>query len=273
MRKILFACLALTACADDRAMPPGGDDSGDDGGGGDGGDGGGGGGGGGGDDGVSTADRQQDLDDVATSIGANLAHGELAVMIDSINMAFGRMPPGFAISDQASFLLVEGARGELAIQYEVFCRDTVDAFAPCDGFEHHAHVNLSYSGRLAGSTAMMDGVERVAAWTVRDLASPTPRVGGDGTDAFASKLSTGTYAIVVNDTLNRVLFDPTPSAPVGGSIDLQISVQRTRASASPASRTFDVDVRIDFAGGDTATITLDGVHTYRLTLSTGVVVN
>jgi len=82
----------------------------------------------------------------------------------------------------------------------------------------------------------MDGLQRNAAWIVRDLALPTPRLGGSGTDAFASHFATGDYQLHVMDTLARVLFDPSPSDPVGGSDDLTLTVQRTRQGATPADR-------------------------------------
>jgi len=118
----------------------------------------------------------------------------------------------------------------------------------------------------------MDGLQRNAAWIVRDLALPTPRLGGSGTDAFASHFATGDYQLHVMDTLARVLFDPSPSDPVGGSGDLTLTVQRTRQGATPADRSFTVLAHLVFSGGDATVITLDGMQNYGLTLSTGAVV-
>jgi len=101
---------------------------------------------------------------------------------------------------------------------------------------------------------------------------PTPRIGGTGTDSFSSHFSTGDYVLTASDTLDHVLFQPTPDVPAGGSIDLTLHVDRTRSTANPANRTFDVVVHVEFTGGDTATISLDSAQNYTLTLSTGDVV-
>jgi hypothetical protein len=115
----------------------------------------------------------------------------------------------------------------------------------------------------------MDDVDRTASWTVRDLATSTPRIDGDGSNVFSSQLATGDYTLAVQDDLERVLFAATPRHPVGGRIDLRVNVIRNRPSAAPPMRTFDVTAAISF--GAAATITLDGTHTYDLDLATGSV--
>ena len=127
------------------------------------------------------------------------------------------------------------------------------------------------SGSMTGASTSIDAIQRSAAWIVRDFGSPSVRIGGDGTNAFASHFSTGNYVLSVTDTLDRVLFAPSPSAPMGGTFDLAINVQRTREGADPADRTFDVAAKIDFTGGDNATLLLDGTESFSLTLSTGAV--
>lgn len=273
MRKILFALVALTACADNSNPPPGDDGTGGDNGGGGGGGGSGSGSGSGSDTGgVSTADRLQDYNDVAASLGSNLSVGELAAMIDSIDMAYGRVPAGFNVTEALDYQILDGTRGGLTVQYRLYCRDGLDAYTPCNGLENHAHVHPSYSGTVASANASMAGIQRTASWIVRDLTLPNARIGGAGTDAFSSSFRTGTYKFTVTDSLNHVLFAPTPIDPVGGSIDLTLTVQRDRPSSNPASRTFDVVASIAFTGGDTATIKLDTSEIYELTLSTGAVV-
>ena len=269
MRKLLFALVAMTACADSSNLPPGDDGTGGDSGGG----GSGSGSGSGSDTGdVSTADRIQDYNDVAASLGANLSVGELAAMIDSINMAYGRLPAGFTVTDGPDYQVLDGTRGGLTVRYKLYCRDELDAFAPCNGLENHAHVHPSYSGTVTSADTSTAGIQRTASWIVRDLTLPSARLGGAGTDAFATSLPTGTYTFTVTDNLNHVLFAPTPVDPLGGSVDLTLTVQRNRPSSNPASRTFDVVASIAFTGSDTATIKLDSSEIYDLALSTGAVV-
>lgn len=263
MRKLLFALVVLVGCADngnDMMMPGGGGGGGS----------GEGSGGGGGDD-VGEADIARDYDDTAAAIGANFSAGDLVSMVDSINMAYGRMPAGFTVTQGPDYLLVDGTRGGLAVEYKLYCRDDLDLYTACNGLENHAHVKPTISGELAGSVAMA-GVERSGAWIVRDLTLPTPRIGGEGNLAFTISLPTGDYALAIADNLDHVRFAPTPGAPVGGSVELTIQIDRTRAMASPAQRSFDVVANIAFDGSDNAVLSLDDVHHYDLSISTGAVV-
>lgn len=267
MRKILFVFLVLAACSDNNntssgAGPDAGLDSG--------------GGGGGGD--VSAADKAQDYNDVAASIGANLSTGDLPSMVDAINMAYGRMPAGYTVTQKTdsagtAYELLDGSRAGVTVQYKLYCRDDADLETTCNGAENHAHVKPTYTGTLTAADASLDSIQRTAAWIVRDLGMPSARLGGSGTDAFASHLSTGDYTLMITDTLKDTLFDPNaPSVPTAGTLDLTINVQRTRQGATPADRSFAVTAHIAFTGPDTATLTLDSTENYALTVSSGAVI-
>ena len=267
MRKLLFALLTVAACSSNHS---GGGGNGPDAGGGGTGD-----SGGGGD--VSAADKQQDYNDVAASIGADLSIGELPSMVDAVNMAYGRMPQGYTVTQKtdsagAQYELLDGARGGVTIEYKLYCRDNADATTACNGAENHAHVKPVYSGSITAAGASIDSIQRSAAWIVRDLGLPSARLGGTGTDNFASHLPTGDYQIMATDTLKDVLLDPTtPTTPTGGTFDLTINVQRSRSTATPADRSFAVSAHIVFTGPDAATLTLDGTQSYALTVSSGAV--
>ena len=266
MRKLLLALLTMAACSSNNTNKTGPDAGG-----------GGGGGDGGGGGGVSPADMQQDYDDVAVSLGANLSVGELPSMVDAVNMAYGRMPQGYTTTTKTdsagvSYELLDGARGGVTIEYKLYCRDAADATVPCNGAENHAHVKPVYSGSITAATASIDSIQRSAAWIVRDLGLPSARVGGTGTDNFASHVATGDYQIMAMDTLKNALFDPTtPTTPTAGTLDLTVNIQRSRSGATPADRSFGVAAHIAFTGPDAATITLDGSQNYALVVSTGAV--
>jgi len=250
MRTLLVGIFALAACSTGEAVPSADDGSG--------------GGGGGGDPQI-----QQDYDDVAAAVGVNLETGELAAMVDAVDLAYGRVPAGFTL-DPAGTLT--GSRGGLEVQYTSYCRDAADAVAPCDGAETEEHVRVQWTGSIASASGAVDGLTRDGEWIVRDVATPTPRVGGDGTTAFTATLATGTYDVSVMDAFDRVLFDAVnPAVPIGGgTMDLELTVHRTRDAVG--DRDFAMAAHIELTGRDAATINLDGVHTYDLTVSTGVVV-
>src|SRR5262245_43571020 len=124
MRKTLLALVALAACTDN-GTGTGDDDTGS--------------GSGSGSGEVSAADRQRDYDDVAVSLGAYVS-GDLTAMVDSVNMAYGRMPEGFTLTQGTDYVLLSGNRGSLDIKYKLYCRDDADLLTACNGAENHAHV-------------------------------------------------------------------------------------------------------------------------------------
>lgn len=224
---------------------------------------------------MSDADKQQDYNDVAASIAANLAAGDLPSMVDAINMAYGRMPAGYSITQKTdtagvTYSVVDGARGGMTVEYKLYCRDNLDATTVCNGLENHAHVKPVYSGSVSAATASLDSIQRSAAWIVRDIGLPSARLGGTGTDTLASHLSTGDYQLMISDTLKNALFDPNaPVSPTAGTLDLTVNIERTRMGATPADRSFAVIAHIDFTGSDAGTLTLDGTQTYALAISAG----
>ena len=257
MRTLLFALLAVTACSSNKSTMTGGDD--DTTGGVDAGDG-----------MPSAADIQQDYDDIASTVGTNLTGGDFAAMVDSVNMSYGRMPAGFILTTTPTYQLLDGNRGALTVEYKLYCRDAAANNVACDGAEFEAHSRATYSGAFSDATTSMDGVQRTAAWVVKNLTS-TPAITGSGTDAYSSHLTTGDYTVTVTDTVNKVMFATTPAGPLGGVIDFVLTVDRTRATTTPAERMYTVMVHVAFNGTDTAIITLDTTHNYTLTLSTGLV--
>jgi hypothetical protein len=257
MRKILFVVLALSACAANKSTK--GDDTGSDTGSNAGSD-------------VSDADKLQDYNDIAASIAANLSTGDLPSMVDAVNMAFGRMPAGFTITPKTDYQLLDGSRGGVTVQYKLYCRDSANASTPCNGAENEAHIKPTYAGSLTAASMSLDGIQRTAAWIVRDLGMPTVRLGGSGTDTLASHLPTGDYQLMISDSLKNAVFDPAmPVSPTGGALDLMINVDRTRQGASPQERTFSVTAHIAFIGNDMATLTLDNTQNYTLTISSGAI--
>lgn len=118
----------------------------------------------------------------------------------------------------------------------------------------------------------MEGVDRTARWIVRDFTLPNPRVGGAGSSTFWAHLATGAYVLTLSDVVDRVRFSTAPIDIISGALDLTTSVQRSRPTAMPADRSFDVKVHVEFRGADAAAITLDDTQQCNLTLSTGVVV-
>lgn len=270
MRAFLLgaALLATAACAgdqdndDDINDPSGGDD-----------DGGGGGGGGGGDDDTPPDEAARDYDGVATAIGASASVGELSAMLDMVVISEGGLPAGVEYhgADGQHFHHAAATRGGLTFQYLYHCNDDADVIVPtCDGTANHSHVSVSFTGSVAASKMTIDSVSLEGDWAVRDLQIDKPRVGGDGKASFVARIDDGvaaTFDLSYDATLDRVRFAPGLSLPASGKIDLLISAERTRGSAT---RTFAVAGSLSFAGTATATLTLDGTNQYSIDLATGI---
>jgi len=215
------------------------------------------------------AQIQQDYDDVAAVVGANVNSGELSAMVDSINLSYGRIPPDLVENPPG---ILTGTRNGLAISYKFYCRDTADLPTPCNGLEDHLHLRVDWTGTISSANAAMDGLTRTGSWIARDIITPTPRVGGHGTTSFTASLATGVYDVSIADEFGHVKFDAlAPLLPIGGgTMDLTLTVHRSRDAVG--DRDFVVTAHLDVTAPDVATISLDGVHSYDLTISSGAVV-
>lgn len=248
MRKTLLAFLMLSACSGTSDTP-------------------------GDDDGSGSGDStQQDYDGVASSIAANLSSGELPAMVDAINMAYGRTPGGYTITDKIDptglpYQLLDGVRGGITIQYKLYCRDAANLNAPCNGTESQAHVRPIYQGTVAAANASIDGVQRTTSWIVRDLQLPSAKLGGSGTSSFTSHLASGDYSIAITDTLKNTLFDPAnPTLPTAGTLDMTMTITRSRDGED---RMFDVAAHLVFSTSGMATLTLDSSKSYSIAMASG----
>ena len=255
MKSILVSLCAfgLLACASHGAMSGSGDD--DDG------------GFGSGDDTVTAADKQQDYDDVANMIGQNTQTGELAAMVDVVQIAYVQTPAGFETTGANQLL---GMHGDVQYSYSWYCRDAVDMVdIVCDGHENHVHIQVDFTGDMTTPAMTLAGFDRSAKWTVRDVSVNEPRVDGPGHVMFTSELATGSYDIDFDDTYTRVRFTTTPTVPTSGTMDLTVNVQRSKRDGSP-DRKFSTMAHLDFTTAP-ASLVLDGIATYAADMTTGAV--
>ena len=219
-------------------------------------------------------DARQDADDVAAIVGANLNVGMMPGLRASIDIRAGRGPDGFTEDVPGSLPTgagsMTGVFGGLtyAIAYE--CRGADEVVIPCNGAEDHARLVVKYLGTMATADVSTDGVNEKGVFYARRPSAPY--IGGKATTTFISTLATGVYTVSMTEASAHLAFDFTaPSLPSGGTDDIVLTVHRTRADVD--DRDFVVNAHLEVTGADAATLTLDGVDSYSLTLSTGVVIH
>jgi hypothetical protein len=200
-------------------------------------------------------------------IGSNTQTGELAAMIDVVQIAYVQVPAGFESTGTNQLL---GMHGDLQYAYSWYCRDAVDMVdIVCDGHENHVHIQVDFTGDMSTAAMTLDGFDRSAKWTVRDVSVNEPRVDGPGKVMFTSELAHGTYDVDLDDTFTRVRFTTTPTVPTSGTMDLTVNVQRSKRDGSP-DRKFTTMAHIDLTTAP-ASLVFDGAATYTLDMTTGAV--
>jgi hypothetical protein len=256
MRGFLFGTLVLAACAGNGSMAGGGGG----GGGGSGGDGGG---------GDTTADIEQDYNDVASSLGAVASVPELTAMTDSVVLSYGGMPDGLSPSGAG---VVAGARNGLTFQYKYHCHDASDAMIACGPGVDHGHTYPTISGDLSSEEVSISNLDHTSDWTIKNLQAQTPTIDRLGKLAFSASLASDSSTIdfMIDGTWSKVHFQPMPSMPSDGTITMAITAHRSRASAALPDRDFTANAVVTFASGGT-TIALDGTHQYSVDLTSGAV--
>jgi hypothetical protein len=219
---------------------------------------------------VPTDDEARDYDDIAATIGATSAMGELRAMIDASMLAEGVVPADLTyIGVDGTFTHhARGTRAGVTFDYFYHCNDDADVIVPsCSGNDNHAHIAVQWAGDASSDTMAMEAIAREGDWTIRDMRADKPRVGGDGEISFVARSSDSVYNLSYAATFDRVRFLPGSSMPASGGIVFAIAAERTR---NEVVRNFAVNAGLVFAGATTATLVLDGTHPYSLDLSTGV---
>jgi hypothetical protein len=227
----------------------------------------------------SSSDITQDeYDDVAQSVGTSTTTtsggGEVGAMADVVVIATGTLPLGFSLDASGK---IDGSHLGVDYSYQVTCKDASGATLPaCTNLTDSATASLSWSGNLT-LPDFSSSVSRTGMWTVSGLQSSTASFGGNGTfmyDAMITNPARNTavsYALSYDATYDAVLVDTATKLAIGGSIHYEIDATKDKGGSD--TQTFSLSADVTFNADSTATIVLDGTHTYSLNLSTGVVVS
>lgn len=213
---------------------------------------------------------------IATSTASSGGGGDVASMSDTVTIALGAMPQGFAVMGDGHF---QGTRLGVNYDYALTCKNAAGVTGACGPLTDQATVDVNWSGNL--STASIESsVSRTGSWSVTGLLSDTATFSGRGTFSFDATLhsifrpgATTSYSFDASATYNAVRISTQQRQAIDGSASFDVTARATVSGTSgDSSTTFDVHAEITFHADHTADLVLDGSQRYKLDLTTGLVV-
>ena len=230
----------------------------------------------------STQPTQADYDDTAQQLGSTTSTGggggEVGSMADVVSLSTGTPVDGFTVDASGK---ITGTHVGLTYDYTLTCKDSGGNVLPvCTSLTNSADAMITWSGMLTLPN-LTASVDRTGSWSVTGLQTATATFSGTGSFTFdATVMSifrpvTAMYNLSADATYDSVLVATATKQPIGGDIhyDVTASASTTNTgNGDDSSAKFDISADVAFASNGTATLTLDGSHTYTIDTSTGVVV-
>jgi hypothetical protein len=218
-----------------------------------------------------------DYDDVAQSTAAIIATpgggGEIGSMSDVATIAVGVSPGDVTLDAQGSF---SGVLAGVTYAFTVSCTDALgNALPHCGATTNAAQASVSWTGKLEVPDYSAT-VTRSGNWNVTGVQTGTATFNGTGSFDYASQF-TSTFRneqasanLSYNASYNGVVYDESSHLVTGGTVNYTISASGLASSTNgQASGSFTINAVATFANGS-ATLTLDGSHTY-LVSAAGIV--
>ena len=227
--------------------------------------------------GASSSDlTAAEYDDVAQNVSTSAASpsgGDVTAMGDVALVASGTLPLGFTLNADGA---VHGSFLGITYDFSLTCSDGHGMNLPtCGSATQLADVKVDWSGhlQLPNFTTTM---ARHGDWSLMNLEDPSVKLAGNGTFSYDSSISnpnttvTAAYHFDYDAAYMAVFIDKNTRLATAGEIQYDISA--SKIVAGQAERTFSLSADITFNGDGTATIGLDGMHHYKLDLTTHAVI-
>lgn len=215
-----------------------------------------------------------DYDQVAQSLGA-AGQGESSAVAVTTQLAAGTVPLGLSLGGLGQF---HGNLFGVDFQLTVHCRDAAGVEVTCGDAAASATIDTAWSGELTLPRLHVEAM-RSGTWTLSGLATAQTTIDGSARFTLASDFSSASEAnlrtldLAAEATYDAVIVDDATRRFIGGEIHYAVDATRTHTTPSGEDRTaLSIDAVVTFAADGSATLVLDGDHTYRLDLATGVVV-
>lgn len=219
----------------------------------------------------------------AASSGSTVAAGEVLAMADSVSIALGRLPLGFLRGGDGR---IHGSRMGVDHSFTVTCKDAAGAtLAQCDKTTDSATVEVSFAGDLK-TPNLTASVDRQGTWTVSGLQSATATFNGDSSFSLDTTLTsifhqgvTSSFTLDATAAYDAITIATQDRQVTGGTATFDLKTHRTVTGTGTGSGTgmgpHDVDKTVEihavltFNGDGTATLVLDGTHTFTIDLKSG----
>jgi hypothetical protein len=222
---------------------------------------------------------QEDYDDVATGVGALVAMpgggGESAAFDDALTISTeGSLETG---TGSGGIEIV--VRAGLSYEYSASCFSADGAAQEsCDETTDSATITVDWSGEL--DTLSYDAsVTRAGEWSISGLQGETASLTGSGSFEVSSEFQSLNRDVIRSmhfsyDASYDLQLDTATHRAVGGTIRYAIDGERyVQRGSNERDLEFSVDAEISFAASGTATLVLDGAHSYTIDVATGLVVS
>jgi hypothetical protein len=233
----------------------------------------------------STPPSPADYDDAAQTIaaqaatqsGAGVGGGEVMAMADSVSITLGRLPLGFLRAGDGR---IHGRRMGVDHTFTVTCKDAAGAaLEKCDRTTDSATVEVEFSGDLE-TPNLTASVDREGSWTITGLQSATATFDGDSSFSLDTTLTsifregvTSTFALDATASYDAITIATADRKITGGSASFDLQAQRTVTGTEMGShdvdKSFEIHAELTFNGDQTATLVLDGTHTFTIDLKSG----
>lgn len=222
---------------------------------------------------------------VTGGAGGAIGGGDVIVFADALSLARGRLPLGFVRDDDHHF---HGGLMGVNHAVTITCKDASGAaLTVCNNTTDSATITLKQTGNL-DTPNFMASVDREGNFTITGLQSATATFDGDS----SFSLDTTLHSVFHTGVTSTFTFDATASYKAitiatadhqitGGSASFEVKAHRTVTGTGSGGgsganhdvdKSFDVHADITFNANHTATLVLDGTHTFTIDLTTGKIV-
>ena len=236
---------------------------------------------------ATTADYEDAAQTIASSTvmggsGGAIGGGDIIVFADALSLARGHLPLGFLRIDDHHF---HGNLMGVDHAITITCKDAAGAAQQaCNSTTDSATITLKQTGSL-DTPNFMASIDREGNFTITGLQSATATFDGDSSFSFDTTL----HSVFHPGVTSTFMFDATASYKAitiatadhqitGGSASFEVKAHRTVTGTGSGSQNHDVDKSFDvhaditFNADHTATLVLDGTHTFTIDLTTGKIV-
>lgn len=215
---------------------------------------------------------------VMTNGSGGIGAGDILTMVDALHLAVGRPPTDFSYREGKFHCNRMG----VDVALTVVCKDaTGKTQKRCDSKTDKATIQVEWEGKLKAPNFLAT-VSRAGQWTISGIQSGTASLNGDSHFAvdttFSSVFHAGITAAMTYDAMaayNDIVFTTADSQITSGNAVFSVDIHNTltgTAGSAPVDKAFAIAATMTFNGGGTALLVLDGVNTYLINLTTGLII-